>query len=319
LYIEKPVTLTIEDGKLMRAAARKTGVKVQCGSMQRSMVPNDLGCRLIREGKLGKITEVISANYESPWLYGMSADPMPEDLDWDMWCGPTEPVTFNKELFVPRGNPGWLSFRPYSGGEMTGWGTHGFDQIQCALEMDKTGPVEILVDGPKLEPLTYDKPESLAHGNTLCCIPRLAYKFANGITVKLGVFEEKDGKLVKTAEGNRGGAIFIGEKGKVEIFRDKTTSNPKELAEDYFKEHEGYRLPSHETDWINCIYNGKTPIGELETGLRTAGICHILNIARYLGRNLKWDPAKEEFIGDAEANTWLRREHRKGFEVPAVG
>jgi predicted dehydrogenase len=286
--------------------------------MQRSMIPNYLGCKFIREGKLGKITEIISANYESPWIYGMPADPVPADLDWNMWCGPVEPVAFNKELFVPRGNPGWLSFRSYSGGEITGWGTHGFDQIQCALGMDDTGPVEIIVDGPKLEPPTYDKVEAMQRGNNLCSTPRLAYKFANGITVKLGVFEEKDGKLVKTAEGNRGGAIFVGEKGKIEIFRNKITSNPKELAEDWLKENADFKMPSHTTDWINCIYNGGTPIGELETGIRTASICHLLNIARYVGRSLKWDPVKEEFIGDAEANTWLKREQRKGFEVPAV-
>ncbi len=305
LYVEKPITLTIEDGVLMRKAAKKTGIVFQCGSMQRSMIPNYLGCKFIREGKLGKITEVISANYESPWFYGMQGEAVPEDLDWDLWCGPTEPVPFHPQLFVPRGNPGWLSFRPYSGGEMTGWGTHGFDQIQCALGMDDTGPVEILVDGSKLEPPTYDKPESNARGNKICSMPNLAFKYANGLTVKL-------------MDGNRGGGIFFGEKGKVEIFRNKMTSNPKELAEDWLKENADVKLPSHVTDWINCIYDGKKPIGDLETGIRTATICHILNIARYLGRNLKWDPVKEEFVGDAEANTWLKREHRKGFEQPTV-
>jgi len=306
LYVEKPITLTIEDGKRMRAAARKTGIKFQCGSMQRSMVPNDLGCRLIREGKLGKIKEVIAANYESPWLYNMEAEDVPTDLDWNMWCGPTEPVPFNKELFIPRGNPGWISFRPYSGGEMTGWGTHGFDQIQCALGMDDTGPVEILVEGEKLVPPVYDKPESRERGEKLCSVPQLAYRYANGIKVTLG-------------DSNRGGGIFIGEEGTVEIFRNRVTSNPKELAEEYLKEHAAHRLPSHETDWVNCIYNGNTPIGDIETGLRTSGLCHILNIARYVGRNLKWDPVKEEFIGDAEANRWLKQEQRKGFETPAVG
>jgi len=305
LYVEKPITLTIEDGVLMRKAAKKTGIVFQCGSMQRSMVPNYLGCKFIREGKLGKITEAISANYESPWFNAMPGEAVPEGLDWDLWCGPTEPVPFNQQLFVPRGNPGWLSFRPYSGGEMTGWGTHGFDQIQCALGMDDTGPIEILVDGPKLDPPTYDKVESKNRGDGICSKPNLAYRYANGLTVTL-------------RDGNRGGGIFIGEKGKVEIFRNKMTSNPKELAEDWLKENADCKLPAHVTDWINCIYDGKKPIGDIETGIRTATICHLLNIARYLGRNLKWDPAKEEFVGDAEANTWLKREHRKGFEQPTV-
>jgi len=318
LYVEKPITLTIEDGVLMRKAAKKTGIVFQCGSMQRSMVPNYLGCKFIREGKLGKISEVIAANYESPWFNALPGEAVPEGLDWNLWCGPTEPVPFNQQLFVPRGNPGWLSFWPYSGGEMTGWGTHGFDQIQCALGMDDTGPIEILIDGSKLEPPTYDKPESARRGNELCNAPRLAYRFANGITVKLGVFENKDGKLVKTTEGARGGAIFIGEKGQVQIDRNKMTSTPQELAEDWLKENADVKLPSHIADWINCIYDGGKPMGDIETGIRTASICHILSIARYVGRNLKWDPAKEEFVDDAEANTRLKREHRKGFEQPVI-
>ncbi|MDR1477933.1 MAG: Gfo/Idh/MocA family oxidoreductase [Planctomycetaceae bacterium] len=305
LYVEKPITLTVEDGVLLRKAAKKTGIVFQCGSMQRSMVPNYLACQFIREGKLGKITEVIAANYESPWLCNLPAETVPEGLDWDLWCGPTEPVPFNSQLFIPRGKPGWLSFRNYSGGEMTGWGTHGFDQIQCALGKDNTGPVEILVEGGKLEPPTYDAVETANRGNKICSSPTLAYRYADGVIVRLG-------------KSNRGGAIFIGEKGKVEIFRNQMKSNPKELAENWLEENKGLGLPSHTKNWVDCIYSGENPIGNLETGIRTAEICHVLNIARYLGRNLKWDPAKEEFADDAEANTWLKREHRKGFEQPTV-
>ena len=312
LYVEKPVTLTIGDGKLMRAAALKTGIKFQCGSMQRSDRVNDLACRFIREGHLGKMNEIHCANYESPWLYGMSAEPVPEDLDWDLWCGPVEPVAYHRELFVPRGRPGWLSFRDFSGGEMTGWGTHGFDQIQCALGTDETGPVEIMVEGGKLVPPIFDTPTEKRAGDVICSNPMLSFKYADGLLVKMNWD-------VPWNSDQRGGAIFLGEKGKVEIIRSKMSSEPKELAEDWLKEHTAHHLPSHETDWVNCIYDGKTPIGNIETGLRTAGICHILNIARYLGRNLQWDPVKEEFVGDAEANTWLKREQRRGFETPAVG
>jgi predicted dehydrogenase len=308
LYVEKPITLTIDDGKLMRAAARKTGIKFQCGSMQRSYRVNDLACRFIREGHLGNIKEILCANYESPWLYGMSADPIPADLDWDMWCGPVEPVPYNKELFVPRGKPGWLSFRAFSGGEMTGWGTHGFDQIQCALGKDNTGPAEIIVEGDKLVPPVFDKPTEKRIGDELCNKPDLSFKYADGLLVKLNWD-------VPWNSGQRGGAIFYGEKGSVEITRGAMTSNPKELAENWLKEHADFKMPSHTTDWINCIYNGGTPIGELETGIRTASICHLLNIARYVGRSLKWNPVSEEFTGDTEANIYLKHEQRKGFEM----
>ena len=311
LYIEKPVTLTIEDGKLMRAAARKTGVKVQCGSMQRSDRINDLACRFIREGHLGKITEIHTANYETPWLYNMSAETVYDGLDWDMWCGPTEPVPFNKELFVPRGKPGWLSFRPYSGGEMTGWGTHGFDQVQCALGLDRSGPVDVIVEGEKLIPPVFEKPTEKSVGDVLCNTPSLAFKYEGGPLVRLNWD-------VPWNSGKRGGAIFFGEKGKVEIARGSMTSDPKGLAEEWLKANEQYKMRGHTANWIDCIYSGAKPIGELETGIRTASICHILNIARYLGRSLKWDPKNEVFIGDDEANTWLSREHRKGYEQPKV-
>ena len=311
LYVEKPVTLTIDDGKQMRAAAQKTGIKFQSGSMQRSHPINDLACRFIREGRLGTINEVHCANYESPWIYGMSAEPIPEDLDWDIWCGPAELVAYHRELFVPRGKPGWLSFRDFSGGEMTGWGTHGFDQIQCALGKDDTGPVEIFVEGDKLVPPVFDEPTEKRVGDVICSNPELSFKYADGplVTMNWDVPWNSD---------KRGGAIFFGERGTVEIVRSGMTSAPKELAEDWLKEHAEYRLPSHEADWINCIYNGETPIGDIETGIRTAGICHILTIARYVGRNLTWDPVKEEFVNDAEANAWLFREQRRGYETPKV-
>ena len=304
LYVEKPITLTIDDGKRMRAAARKTGICFQCGSMQRSYVENFLGCQFIREGGLGKILEVEAANYESPWCGALPGEPMPDGLDWEMWCGPTEFVPFHSQLFTPRGNPGWLSFRPYSGGEMTGWGTHGFDQIQCALGLDDTGPVEIMVEGDRLDPPTYDRPENADRGNKICSQPRLAWRYASGLVVRLG------------DRANRGGGIFVGEKGKMEIFRGRIASNPTELAEEYQKQYADLKLPAHTTNWIDCIYSGERPLGDLETGIRTASICHILNIARYLGRNLKWDPAAERFINDDEANTLLARQHRRGYELP---
>ncbi|MCL2304974.1 MAG: Gfo/Idh/MocA family oxidoreductase [Planctomycetaceae bacterium] len=311
LYVEKPVTLTVEDGVLIRKAAKKTGIVFQCGSQHRSNPLNDHACRFIREGRLGKITEVIGANYESPWHYGMSGEAIPEGLDWDFWCGPVEPVPFNQQLFVSRGNPGWLSFWKFAGGEMTGWGTHGLDQIQRALGKDDIGPVEIFVDGEKLVPPTFDQPTEKSVGDELCAKPMVSFRYADGITVKLS-------RNLEWNHISRAGAIFVGEKGTVEIVPGQMTSAPREIAEDWLKENAGHKLPSHITDWINCIYAGKKPIGEMESGLRVATTCHILSIARYLGRNLKWDPNKEEFVNDAEANTWLKREHRKGFELPVL-
>jgi predicted dehydrogenase len=305
VYGEKPITLTISEGALMEKAARKNNVVFQTGSQQRSQRQNYVGCEFIRNGGLGEIKEVIAANYESPWLCDLPAQPIPDGLDWETWCGPTPVVPYNIDLFTPRAKPGWLSFRPYSGGEMTGWGTHGFDQIQCALGTDLTMPTEIIVEegAEKLIPPVYSQAEDAKRGNELCSKPRLAYKYANGIIVRLG-------------NANRGGGIFIGEKGKMEIFRGNLKSNPPEIAEELLKSER--RDQDHVDNWLSCILTGERPISDIAIGRRSAAICHLLNIARYLGRSLKWDPEKEVFIGDDEANTYLSREPRKGYELPTV-
>ncbi len=304
VYGEKPITLTINEGKLMEKAARRNNVVFQTGSQQRSMRENVIGCDFIRNGGLGEIKEVIAANYESPWLCNLPAQQVPEGLDWETWCGPTPVVPYNIDLFTPRANPGWLSFKPYSGGEMTGWGTHGFDQIQSALGMDLTGPAEILVEeGSKLELPIYSQSETAERGNQICSKPRLAYRYPNGITVRLG-------------NGNRGGAIFLGTKGKLEIFRGNLTSNPPELAQELLKKE--IQVQDHVDNWLSCIITGKRPVSDIAIGRRSAAICHLLNIARLLGRSLKWDPKEEVFIGDDEANMHLSREVRKGYELPEV-
>lgn len=305
VYGEKPITLTINEGKLMEKAARRNNVVFQTGSQQRSMPENVIGCDFIKNGGLGNIKEVIAANYESPWTCNLPGQQVPEGLDWDTWCGPTPVVPYNIDLFTPRAKPGWLSFYPYSGGEMTGWGTHGFDQIQSALGMDLTGPTEVIVEeeGQNLELPVYSQAESAERGNKICSTPHLAYRYANGITVRL-------------ANGNRGGAIFIGTKGKMEIFRGNLTSNPPEIAQELLKKK--IQIQDHVDNWLSCILTGERPVADIAIGRRSAAICHLLNIARLLGHNLQWDPEKELFIDDNEANTYLSREVRKGYELPKV-
>ena len=217
VYAEKPMTLTIREGRLMVQAVRKYGRVFQCGSQQRSQIENHIGCQLVREGIIGKISKVIAYNYPSPWNCGLPAMPVPDELDWDLWCGPTEPVPFNADLYAPRAKPGWLSFRNYSGGEITGWGAHGFDQIQCALGMDESGPVEVWTEGGKFDPPTYSAAETSARGNKICAVPKLFYRYASGTIMEL-------------ADGPHGGGVFIGEKGTVTIDRGKCKSDPAGLV-----------------------------------------------------------------------------------------
>jgi predicted dehydrogenase len=307
LYVEKPMSLTIHEGRQIVKAVRKYGRVFQTGSQQRSMSENHKGCELIRNGVIGRVKKVIAHNYPTPWLCNLPAQAMPAELDWEMWCGPAPLVPYHKELQVPRGNPGWLSFRHFSGGEMTGWGSHGFDQVQWALGTDTTGPVELWTEGPGLELPTYTEAEAKGRGDKICSAPKVFMRYANGVEMELG-------------NGPAGGAIFIGEKGTITIDRAKVESDPMELA---YTKLENPEIPlersrNHQQNWLDCIRTRKQPIADVEVGHRSAAICHLGNIARMLGRKLQWDPIAEVFVNDDEANALLSRPHRKGYELPAV-
>lgn len=305
LYVEKPMSLTIHEGRLIVQAVRKYGRVFQTGSQQRSMAVNRLGCELVRNGRLGQLQRIIAHNYPSPWECALPGQPVPEGLDWDMWCGPAELVPYHEDIFKSRANPGWLSFRLFSGGEMTGWGSHGFDQVQWALGMDETGPVEWWTEGPPFHPPTYTASESADRGNRLCSRPTVFCRYPNGVVMELG-------------NGPAGGAIFIGERGKLTIDRGKIVSDPPELAKEPLTEKDVrlYVSHGHLQNWLECIQSRGQCICHEEVGHRSASVCHLANIARRLGRKLQWDPVKEQFIGDAEANALLRRPQREKYKTP---
>lgn len=186
---------------------------------------------------------------------------------------------------------------------MTNWGAHGVDQIQWALGADNTGPVE-------LRPLT-----SGPHG-------QVAMKYASGVPVNF---------VIDNGHGPAGGAIFICERGKLEINRNKFTSNPPEIALELQKkvdvaEEERkwsdslalWQARWHMQDWLDCIRTREQPVADVEIGHRSISVCHLANITRAVGRPLKWDPVRETFPGDEEANQHLDRPRRAGFELPTA-
>ena len=305
IYAEKPMTLTIREGRLMVQAVRKYNRVFQTGSQQRSHPANRYGCELVRNGRLGKIHTVIGNNYPSPWECALPEQPVPAGLDWDLWCGPNELVPYNNDLCSPRANPGWISFRPFSGGEMTGWGAHGLDQIQWALGMDESGPIEIWTEGPKFDPPTYTAPEGRGRGDRACQSPMIFMRYEGGITLKLD-------------NGNPGGGIFNGDKGKIEIFRGRVTSNPEELVQEPIRDDEIhlYESNNHMQNWLECIKTREKPIADVEAGHRSTTVCHLGNIARWAGRRLRWDPVQEIFPDDEDANQYLDRPRRKPYELP---
>lgn len=294
-YIEKPLTLTVREGRLMADAAKKYGCIVQTGSQQRSMEACRFACELIRNGRIGAVSRVHAANYPSPWECTLPEQPLPEGLDWDSWCGPAECRPYHEHLYLPRAGGkrdeqdrplGWISFRPYSGGEMTGWGSHGLDMIQWALGTDHTGPVEVWPEEPGLT-------------------GKIAFRYASGVEVLL------DGA------GPDGGGRFIGDEGGLLLDRGRYQPTAPEIAEDL---PDGalrlYKSDDHMQDWLDCIRNRAQPVANCETGHRTATLCHLGNIVRWLQRPLRWDPEAERFHDDEEANALLDRPMREPYRLP---
>jgi predicted dehydrogenase len=307
VYLEKPLSLTIREGRQLVNAARKYDRVFQTGSQRRSMSGHRRGCELVRNGLAGKIHTVVILNYPSPWQCRFPGQPVPAGLDWDAWCGMTQPVPYHADIFVQRSNPGWLSLQPYSGGEMTGTGSHGFDQIQWALDLDHTGPVEIWAEGDPLEPVVYEAPESRARGDRLSSAGRrVRMRYANGIVIRL------------EDNGPAAGGEFIGDLGKIRIGNNTVDSNPVELSQ-VPEDHLKFRLPpidNHIQNWFDCIQSRERPIADVEIGHRSAIVCHLGNIVRWVGRRLRWDPQREEFPDDDQANAYLDRPRRKPYELP---
>ncbi len=305
VYAEKPMTLTIAEGRKMVEAVRKYNRVFQTGSQQRSMSKDIEGCAMIRDGRLGKIKRIIASNYPSPWPCHLPAEAAPEGIDWDMWCGPVALTPYNKDLYAPRTKPGWISFQEFSGGEMTGWGAHGFDMIQWALGMDESGPVRIWTEGEPFKAPILKEPHGRSAGESQTIHPKVFMEYACGAVMEL-------------AKGPLGGGLFYGEKGMIGIDRAKLWSDPKELtAEPPSKDKKGGGGEAeHFKNFYDCIKTRQRPVADVEAGHRSATVCHLGNIARWVGRELKWDPKAERFIGDDEANKMLDRPHRKGYELP---
>lgn len=293
VYAEKPMSLYIAEGRALVRAVRKYNRILQVGSQQRSMAMNRVGCDFVRNGGLGRIRLVLGANYPEPVRTGgMPEEPVPEGMNWEMWLGQTEERAFNQELFSH-----WMRYWDYSGGEMTNWGAHGIDQVQSALGMDATGPVELwpLPDGPR---------------------GAVAFRYASDVEVRLEL---------PAVGALQGGAMFVGEKGRIEIARNDFRTDPPNLIKELPPQEEvdkwqraQWQAKYHMQDWLDCMRSRKLPLADVEIGHRSISVCHLVNITRQLDRKLHWDPETERFTGDAEASDQVARRRRKGFELPEI-
>lgn len=280
IYCEKPLSLTVKEGRAMVKATRKHNRVFQTGSMQRSWPEFRQAVELVRNGFIGEIKSIKVNVGPPPIAYNLPEQPVPDDLDWSKWLGPNEFKPFNAELAPPITKdvyPNWRNYKEFGGGGVTDWGAHMFDIAQWALDMDDSGPTEIFA--PDAD-----------H-------PFLTYHYKNNIVMTHEKWEWNNAVL------------FTGTEGEIRIARGKLETTPasvKNLIIDATQKHV-YKSENHYKDFLNAMRTRVKPICDVETGHRTATVCNLGNIAYQLKRPLKWKPEEEKFKNDAEANALLGR------------
>lgn len=284
IYLEKPLTFTIKEGQMLRKAVRDNGVILGVGSQQRSDANFQHAVKMVQEGKIGKIERVNAYVGAPPTPYDLPEEPVPADLNWPLWLGPSEYVHYNAQLNPPisldpvQNEQFWGAWRWYKelgGGFTTDWGAHMFDIAQWGLGMDESGPVEIIPAG---------------YADTQF----LTYKYANGVVMTEEPFNEQKTKGVK----------FWGDKGWIEISREHFLASDESLLPPAVEASEGAyetKIP-HLENFINAVKTKSDPVVPVEIGHRSCTVCTLGNIAYDLGRPIRWDPAAEKFVDDPEAD-----------------
>lgn len=290
VYCEKPLTLTIEQGQKMVQVARRYGTVFQTGSQQRSDHRFRQACELVRNGKIGKLQKIdtyIGGIDAGSWM--PTATP-PAWLDWNFWLGPAPYVDYapNRCHYQFR----W--FQDYSGGKLTDWGAHHNDIAQWALGADGSGPVKVKGTGK----FHADGPHDVAGSFDV------EYTYANGVT------------LVCHSEGENG-VLFTGSDGTIFVSRSTIRASHPDILKIELGPNDVRltRSDNHHLHWLGCIKSRERPICDVEVGHRSATICHLGNIAIQLGRELQWDPEKEVFVGDEQANRLIGRPMRAPWRI----
>ena len=289
VYVEKPMTLTIEEGKAMVTACERYGRILQVGSMQRSNSAFRKAAELVRNGYIGKIKEVMVGLGGFPQPELRAEEPIPEGFDYDRWLGPApyEPYSFNRV----EGNygGGWRCYWEYGSRKNGDWGAHHYDIVQWALGMDDSGPVAFYPKGH--EGVKYH-----------------SFKYGDGV------------RVIRDYGDRKGHAIrFVGTEGEVMVDRgNRIATTPSGLAGRPLKPSDVhlYASRNQQVNWVECIKSRATPICDVNIGHRTATICQLAGIAERLKRPIKWDPVTEQILGDEYARRWQDRPRRAGYELP---
>jgi predicted dehydrogenase len=283
IYCEKPLTHDVAEGRTIVEEVRKAKVVFQTGSQQRSEFGGMFrkACEFVRNGRIGRLKTVRIGVVGPPVPCDLPEQPVPRGTDWEMWLGPAPARGFN-EVLCPRGVhghfPAWRNYREYGGGGLADMGAHHFDIAQWALGTSLSGPV-------KIEPPA---------GNETA---GLKFTYASG---------------VEMFHGARTDCIFEGTDGIIEVSRGHLASKPDAIVKTPLGPDEVrlYLATDHRQNWLECIRSGAETICPAEVGHRSASVCHLANIGYRLRRTLTWDPVREQFVDDAQANKLLRYRYR---------
>lgn len=294
VYVEKPMTLTIDEGLAMVKAAQRYNRIIQNGSQQRSDNKFRTACEVIRSGRLGDLQTVRvglpGVNYSQPTV--PDSEP-PQELNYDMWLGPAPSRPYNKN----RVHYNFRFFWDYSGGQMTNWGAHHLDITQWALGMDESGPIEIEARAEYDAQKRYEVPTWF----------EITYTYANKVKVICG-------------QSHRTGVTFECQDGIVHVNRGILESTVPAAIKEPLKADEVhlYESKDHHMNWFECIKSRKKPICDVEIGHRSATVCHLGNMAVRTGKKVKWDPKNQQIIGDAELSKMTGYKYRSPWKLPEL-
>jgi len=292
VYCEKPMSLTVAEGRAMADAVRRYARVFQVGSQRRSSARCRASCELVRNNRIGKLHTVHVGLMGPYWLRknhkpSDAPEPVPAGFDYDLWLGPAPaaPYTYNRCHWNFRWN------LDYSGGNLTDWGAHMIDMAHWGMGTEHTGPVEVEGKG------TFPARASLYNAATGF---DLTFTYANGV------------KMLVKSSGS--GVRWEGSDGSVEL---EGATKPAHLAREVIGPGETrlYVSDDHHANFLECVRTRRDTAAPAEVAHRSITPSHLGNIAMQLGRKLKWDPAKERFENDPEADRFLSRPWREPWSI----
>jgi len=309
IYLQKPNSLTVREGRQMSDTVHKTGRILQIGSQQRSWAQFRIACELVRNGRLGNLHTIKIGLPGDPAGEEEPEMPVPENLDYEMWLGSTPYVYYTEKRVHPRNDysrPGWLRCEQFGAGMITGWGAHHLDTAHWGMGTEYTGPVEVEATAEFPQEGLWD-----VHGDF-----HVEAKYANGVTMHVsgeypnGVRFEGDEGWIFVTRGDY--AVTASDPVSAEKNSEALSASDPGLLQPLTGQD---RIRLHVStdqhgDWLESIKTRKPPAAPAEVGHRSCTACLISHIAMKLPRKLHWDPLKERFLNDDEANAMLSRPQR---------